>query len=116
MERRRKSGRRSSSGGVASSSSSTPKATHAEATSLAWAHIQALIESDGQIIIGTIAPIHGAAVAHDGNKTLVMLKRQPGEAIEKLLTRLDAAISIAKSTGARVDEINATSSNRRYEI
>ena len=45
------------------------------------AHIQALIEGGGQIMIGTVAPIRGAAVAHDGKKTLVMLRRRPGEAI-----------------------------------
>ena len=82
----------------------------------AWAHIQALIESGGQIMVGTIAPIRGAAVAHDGTKTLAMLRRRPGEAIQELLTRLDVAIATAKSTGSRVDEINVKSSDTRYEI
>ena len=82
----------------------------------AWAHIQTLIETGGQIMIGTIAPIPGAAVAHDGTKTLVMLKRRPGELIHELLARLDHAIGTAKSTGSRVDEINVPRSNTRYEI
>jgi hypothetical protein len=82
----------------------------------AWAHIQALIETGGQIMIGAIAPIRGAAVAHDGSKTLVMLKRRRGELIDELLARLDAAIGTAKSTGSRVDEINVKSSDTRYEI
>jgi len=82
----------------------------------AWAHIQALIENGGQIMIGTIAPIRGAAVAHDGTKTLAMLKRRPGEPIHELLARLDGAIGTAKSTGSRVDDINAKSSDTRYEI
>jgi hypothetical protein len=82
----------------------------------AWAHIQALIDSGGQIMVGTIAPIRAAAVAHDGSKTLVMLRRRPGEAIQELLARLDAAIATAKSTGSRVDEINVKSSDTRYEI
>jgi len=67
-------------------------------------------------MIGAIAPIHGAAVAHDGGKTLVMLRRRPREAIPDLLARLDAAIAIAQSTGSRVDEINTASADRRYEI
>jgi len=67
-------------------------------------------------MIGTVAPIRGAAVAHDGNKTLAMLRRRLGEAVPELLGRLDAAIATAKSTGSRVDEINDASSDRRYEI
>ena len=67
-------------------------------------------------MIGSIAPIQGAAVAHDGTKTLVMLRCRPGEAIQQLLARLDVAIATAKSTGSRVDEINVKSSDTRYEI
>jgi hypothetical protein len=52
-------------------------------------------------MIGSIASIQGAAVAHDGNKTLLMLKRRPGEAIQDLLARLDLAVATAKSTGSR---------------
>ena len=84
--------------------------------SSAWVHIQAIIESGGQIMIGTIAPLHGAAVAHDGTKTVALLRRRTGEALSDLLVRLDAAIVTAKSTGSRVDEINTPSSDRRYEI
>jgi hypothetical protein len=87
-----------------------------KASAPAWPHIQVLIDSGGQIMIGTVAPIHGAAVAHDGKKTLAMLRHRPGEAIQELLGRLDAAIATAKATGSRVDEINAPSSDRRYEI
>ena len=67
-------------------------------------------------MIGTVAPIQGAAVAHDGKKTLAMLRRRPREAIQELLARLDAAIATAKSTGSRVDEINVDSSDTRYEF
>jgi hypothetical protein len=82
----------------------------------AWAHIQALIESGGQIMIGTVAPIRGAAVAHDGKKTLAMLQRRPRETIQELLARLDAAIAVAKSSGSSIDEINVESSDTRYEF
>jgi hypothetical protein len=117
MERGRKRALRSASGGLGRSLPSTPGANALRAiSSPAWAHIQALIDSGGQIMIGSIAPIQGAAVAHDGSKTLVMLLRCPGEAIQELLARLDVAIGTAKSTGTRVDEINVKSSDTRYEI
>jgi hypothetical protein len=82
----------------------------------ALAHIQAVIDGGGQIMLGSVAPINGAAVAHDGKQTLAMLRRRPNEAIPDLLTRLDAAIATAQSTGSRVDEINTASSDKRYEI
>ena len=117
MERSRKRARRSSPGGLGRSLPSAPGANVLQAmSSPAWVHIQALIESGGQIMIGSIAPIQGAAVAHDGSKTLVMLRRRPGEAIQELLARLDVAIATAKSTGSRVDEINVKSSDTWYEI
>lgn len=67
-------------------------------------------------MMGTIAPIKDAAVAHDGKKTLVMLKRKPTEPIADLFARLDAAIATARSTGQRVDEINSPSSDTHYEF
>src|SRR5262245_5644527 len=117
MERGRKRARRGPPGGLGRPLPSTPQATEPQAMSaLAWAHIQALIENGGQIMIGTIAPIRGAAVAHDGTNTLVMLRRRPGELIHELLARLDGAIGTAKSTGSRVDRINLPRSDTRYEI
>ena len=80
----------------------------------ALANIQALIDAGGQIMLGTVQPIVGAAVAHDGKKTLVMLKRQSAEPVSTLLERLDAAIETALRTGTRVDEINKPSSDVRY--
>lgn len=82
----------------------------------AYAHIEAIIRSGGQIMIGTVVPIRGAAVAHDGTKTLVMLRCKPQEALVDILQRLDSAIATARASGQRVDEINQASSDRRYEI
>jgi hypothetical protein len=79
-------------------------------------NIQAVIDGGGQIMVGTVAPIRGAAVAHDGRQTLAMLRRRPNEAIPDLLRRLDLAIAAGKATGSRVDEINNATSDRRYEI
>jgi hypothetical protein len=80
------------------------------------AHIQAVVDGGGQIMVGTIKPIKGAAVAHDGTKTLAMLRRRPHESVPALLARLDAAIATAQSTGVRVDEVNTPSSDKCYEI
>jgi hypothetical protein len=79
-------------------------------------HIAAVLDSGGQIMLGTVKPICGAAVAHDGRKTLAMLQRRPTEAVADLLLRLDAAIAIAKASGTRVDEINKSSSDVSYEL
>ena len=113
MERRRQGTRRTTPGGVAASALSTPNAASAGS---ALANVQAIIDGGGQIMVGTIAPIKGAAVAHDGKKTLAMLRRRPREPIPELLARLDAAIATAQSTGCRIDEINTGSSDKRYEI
>ncbi len=77
-------------------------------------HIQALVDAGGQIMVGTVKPIVGADVAHDGEKTLVMLKRRPGESLPLLLSRLDTAIQTAHDKGVRVDEINKPDSDVRY--
>ena len=79
-------------------------------------HIEALLDHGGQIMLGTVKPIVGAAVAHDGKRTLAMLKRQPDETVEQLLQRLDRAVYTATDTGARVDEINQPKSDVRYEL
>jgi len=67
-------------------------------------------------MLGTVKPIVGAAVAHDGKQTLAMLKRRPGEPVEQLLRRLDRAVYTAIDTGTRVDEINQPKSDVRYTL
>ena len=94
----------------------TPDTHATTGTSTALAHIQAVIDAGGQIMVGTVAPIKGAAIAHDGKQTLAMLRRRPREAIPDLLARLDAAIATAQSSGSRVDEINTPTSDKRYEL
>lgn len=113
MAHRHNRGRPASSSSVAGLA---PSQAHEAQLPSAWPHIEALIHAGGQILIGTLAPIESAAVAHDGKKTLAMLRRRSGEALPDLLARLDLAIATAKSTGSRVDEINTPSSDRRYEI
>jgi len=92
-----------------------PPSASASRPDLLLAHIQAVVEGGGQIMIGTIAPIRDAAVAHDGTKTLAMLRRRPHESMPALLTRLNSAIATARSTGTRVDEINLPPGERLPE-
>lgn len=114
MERRRHTSRRPTPGSVAGVAAvATGAATRAAST---LAHIQAVIDGGGQIMLGSVAPIKGAAVAHDGKQTLVMLRRRPHEAIPDLLARLDTAIATARSTGSRVDEINRDNADHRFEL
>ena len=79
-------------------------------------HIEALIDGGGQIMLGTLAPVKGTAVAHDGAKTLAMLRRRPGEAVNELMARLNDAIAEAKATGQRIDEINKAAASQSYEV
>lgn len=66
--------------------------------------------------MGNVALIRDAAVAHDGKKTLVILRKRATESVADLLVRLDLAIATAQFTGQRVDEINTPSSDLRYEL
>lgn len=118
MEHRRKARRRALPSSVAGPSAPTPNAVTVEASSnaAAWPNITTVIEAGGQIMVGTVAPIRDAAVAHDGQKTLAMLRRRPNEAIPALLARLDTAINTAKTTGTRVDEINRPNADTSYEL
>jgi hypothetical protein len=81
----------------------------------AYAHIEAIVHGGGQIMIGTMQPIRRAAVAHDGDKTLAMLRCKPKESLANILSRLETAIATANLTGQRVDEINRPSADRTYE-
>lgn len=116
MERRRKAGRAATPGGIAPVTPGPTAAAPPTSTEGALPHIEAVIEAGGQIMLGTIAPVHGAAVAHDGRKTLAMLRRRPKESAASLLHRLDAAIAMAQQTGSRVDEINDPTGDERYAI
>ncbi len=69
-------------------------------------NIADLIDSGGQISIGGIGPIKCAAVASDEDICYAMLQRRPGETLQQLLERLDAAIDTAITTEDTIDEIN----------
>ena len=85
------------------------------ANSIDCSHIEELIRTGGQIMIGTMQPIKHSAVAHDGKRTLAMLRYEQTESINSILARLEDAIKSAKATGQRVDEINSSQSDTRYK-
>lgn len=66
-------------------------------------------------MIGAMKPIQHSAVAHDGARTLAMLRYDSTESLSSILNRLEDAIKSAKATGQRVDEINVPNSDVRYK-
>ena len=69
-------------------------------------NIAALIEDGGQITLGALDPIKCVAIANDDHNSLAMLQRRPGESLQHLLERLDAAIDLALTEDKFTDEIN----------
>ena len=75
-------------------------------------YIEETIEHGG-ITIGVIPPLRECvAVAHEGRHTLAMLKRQKGESLVQLLSRLDLAIALAHTEDVFTDEINPANTKR----
>ncbi len=70
------------------------------------ANIAVLVDNGGQITVGAMPPIKCAAIANDDDSCLAMLQRRPGETLQQLLERLDAAIELAWATDQFTDEIN----------
>ena len=105
MERRRKSTTSQTRGGV-----NEDVATNVPTNSLPeLPYIEETIENGG-ITIGIIPPLSECvAVAHEGRHTLAMLKRQKGESLAQLLSRLDLAIARAHTDDIFTDEINPQS-------
>jgi len=69
-------------------------------------NIRFLIDGNGQITVGRIGPAQCAAVASDEDQQLAALVRNPGESLEDLLVRLDAAIEQFLEDDVYIDEIN----------
>ena len=64
-----------------------------------------LDESCGQITIGEIPPICGAALAAEGKKVRVALVRRDKETVAELLQRLDRSLGKAIAENTAVDEV-----------
>lgn len=61
----------------------------------------------GAITIGVVPPLKECvAIAHEGRHTVAMLKRQKGESLTELLSRLNLAIARAHTDDIFTDEIN----------
>ncbi len=109
MERRSKSRAPQPRGGI-----NEDGATNVPTNSLPeLPYIEETIENGG-ITIGIIPPLNECvAVAHEGRHTLAMLKRQKGESLSQLLSRLDLAIARAQTDDIFTDEINPPSKSQR---
>ena len=67
----------------------------------------------GAITIGVVPPLKECvAIAHEGRHTLAMLKRQKGESLTELLSRLNLAIARAHTEDIFTDEINPANTKR----
>ena len=67
----------------------------------------------GAITIGIVPPLKECvAIAHEGRHTLAMLKRQKGESLTELLSRLNLAIARAHNEDIFTDEINPANMKR----
>jgi hypothetical protein len=69
-------------------------------------NIEALIDGEGDITIGSVASIPCVATAADHYQCLAMLVRRPGESLQDLLQRLDSAIASAYEEENYIDEVN----------
>ena len=69
-------------------------------------NIENLIDGNGEITIGCIAPVGCAAVASDQHQALAMLIRRDHETLAQLLMRLEAAVDLAYEEETFIDEVN----------
>jgi hypothetical protein len=99
MEHRSRSARPAQASGVKPDPASDPLA--------ALEHLNALIQTEGQITLGLMSPVGCVAIANDDHTCLAMLRKRKDETLHQLLVRLDAAIGKAWDEGEFADEINA---------
>lgn len=78
-------------------------------------HLNQMIHTGGQLLIGAIKPLKRTAVAYDGTKTVAMLKFKANDTLEEVLIRLDAAVAKAQKENLTVDEINRPGANKTYK-
>ena len=60
----------------------------------------------GHITLGHMSPVGDVAIASEGQRTYIMLKRQQNETLNRTLHRLDQAIAKIIHEGIFTDEIN----------
>ena len=69
-------------------------------------HLNALIQTEGQITLGLMRPVGCVAIANDDHNCLAMLRRRTDATLHQLRIRLDAAIGKAWDGSDFADEIN----------
>ena len=69
--------------------------------------LEDFLADDGQISLGNISAVRGAAVASDAHNMLAAIVQRSGETLGQLLIRLDIAVQLALEHNCFVDEINA---------
>ena len=113
MESRRRKAKQGSTRGVGAKTRSS-EAPHASLPpELVLPNLEAFLEGeDAQISVGAIGPIQCAAVASDADNMQAALIRRPGETLQQLLERLDAAVLLAIEQDIFTDEINPPLSRR----
>jgi hypothetical protein len=98
-----------------STSKERPQGAWGPAATPELRHLDRLVKTGGQILIGAIKPLKRTAVAYDGTRTVAMLRYPADEPLESLLVRLDTAVANALKTGRPVDEVNRRGADRTYE-
>ena len=84
------------------------------ASHVAFAHMQAFLDkTNGQITIGEIPPIRRAVLAAVGKRVHVALLGRDGEKIDRLLERLDTALSKVMADDSVIDEVLPEIQRRR---
>jgi len=71
-----------------------------------YKNIESLIDSGGEVTIGSFGRVKCAATAIDYDEMIVGLKRKENESIETLLNRFDEAIGLALDEEVHTNEIN----------
>jgi hypothetical protein len=74
-------------------------------TGSAWPHLDALLAAGGHVTLGHVEPFEGVAIAANTREVFAVLRRLPEERADKLIQRLEAALSNAARGGERVNEV-----------
>ena len=81
---------------------------------MTFAHMQAFLDKTrGQITLGEIPPVEGAALAAVGKKVHVALLGRDGETMGQLLERLDTALGKGDGRQKRDPQVLPETTRRR---
>ena len=113
MESRRRKAKPGTARRVSAETAQSAAPPSSTSATLVLPNLEAFLETDGpEISIGAVGPIQCAAVAADPHNMLAALVRRPGETLQQLLERLDAAVLLAMEQDIFTDDINPPPSRR----